>query len=153
MRHQFKAPWDFKLIMMTSLILLILIGPLFMKPGASISLLLTAIILICAAYGVYGYSIQDNKLKIIRLGWSKDIELSTIKNVEAKPHAMMGSLRTWGIGGLFGYIGYFKNSILGNYKAYATHTEKAVLIETADQKYIVTPDDPAEFIKSLKHEL
>jgi len=64
----------------------------------------------------------------------------------------MGSLRTWGIGGFLGYIGYFKNIILGNYKTYATHSKNAVLIETDQQKYIVTPDDPAEFIDTLNHE-
>lgn len=61
----------------------------------------------------------------------------------------MGSIRTFGIGGLFGYIGYFKNSILGSYKAYATNSEKAVLIETSDKPIIVTPDDPDLFVKNL----
>ncbi|WP_445665879.1 PH domain-containing protein [Fodinibius sp. AD559] len=59
--------------------------------------------------GIFGYHIQDGQLKILRLGWSKDINLSEIESVEFKPHAMTGSVRTFGIGGMFGY---FRNSIL-----------------------------------------
>ena len=63
----------------------------------------------------------------------------------------MGSIRLFGIGGVFGYIGNFKNSILGNYKAYVTHRKKTVLIVTKEsQKILISPDDPVEFIHSLR---
>jgi hypothetical protein len=106
---------------------------------------------ICAALGVYGYSIQDGELQIVRLGWSKNIPVSSIRRVENKPITMMGSIRTFGIGGVFGYIGKFKNSILNNYTAYVTHRKKTVLIVTDnDEKILISPDDPKEFINSLK---
>ena len=111
---RFKAPWDPLLISMTVGIvtLLILVGAL---TGILWMMLLNwGIILICVALGVYGYSIQNGELQIVRLGWSKNIRFADIRWVENKPIAMMGSLRTLGIGGMFGYIGKFKNSILGN---------------------------------------
>lgn len=70
---------------------------------------------------------------------------------EIKPHAMSGSLRLWGIGGLFGYIGYFKNRVLGNYKAYATHRRKTVVICTKDfEQIVISPDNPKEFVQAFE---
>ena len=154
MRKNFKAPWDLKLIIITSVLILILLGSLFVEPSTLHTVIILAIILGCATLGVYGYSIQEEKLKILRMGWAKEIEIEDITNVNITPHAMMGSIRTFGIGGLFGYIGYYKNSILGSYKAYATNSDNTVLIETNNNgKLVVTPDDPAEFIKSLNNKL
>lgn len=150
MRRQFRAPWDWLLIGITSGII-ILFGVLnFVSPNLFVAMLLWGIVLGSSAFGVYGYSIQDGKLKILRLGWSKDIKLSEIKNAENKPNAMMGSLRRFGIGGLFGYIGYFSNSILGRYKAYATHTKRTVVIDVGKERIVISPDDPAALLDSLK---
>jgi len=150
MRQNFKAPWDLKLIIITSIVVVILAGSLFIDPSLINSAIVLAIILGCAAFGVYGYSIKEEKLKILRLGWAKEVDLKDITNIDMTPHAMIGSIRTFGIGGLFGYIGYYRNSILGSYKAYATNTDNTVLIETTnDRKIVVTPDNPAEFMEAL----
>ena len=122
-------------------------------PGIIQSVITWGIILGCAAYGVYGYSIQDGKLLVLRLGWAKEIPFSEIIDVEVKPNAMMGSIRTWGIGGLFGYIGYFRNRILKSYKAYATHRRKTVVVSTKAHLIVVTPDDPEAFAASLKESI
>lgn len=154
MRTNFKAPWDLKLIIITSIIILLLGGSLFWEPNLIHSVIILAIILGCTAFGVYGYSIQEGKLKIIRWGWATEIEIKDITNVNATLHATIGSIRTFGIGGLFGYIGYYKNSILGSYKAYATNSDNTVLIETNHNgKIVITPDDPNEFIESLNSKL
>src|SRR5699024_10265637 len=152
MRQNFKAPWDLKLIIITSIVVVILAGSLFIDPSLINSAIVLAIIMACAAYGVYGYSIQEEKLKILRLGWAKEVDLKDITNVDMTPHAMIGSIRTFGIGGLFGYIGYYRNSILGSYKAYATNTDNTVLIETTnDRKIVVTPDNLAELMEALNN--
>jgi hypothetical protein len=136
---------------MTTGIVGLLIGVAFFTGIPWVMLLNLGIVGICAALGVYGYSIQDGELQIVRLGWSKNIPVSSIRRVENKPIAMMGSIRTFGIGDVFGYIGKFKNSILNNYTAYVTHRKKTVLIVTDDdQKVLISPDDPNEFIDSLK---
>lgn len=153
MRKRFKAPWDFKLIAFTSGIIILFAALNFVTPNVYVALLLWSIVIGCSVFGVYGYSIQDGKLKILRLGWSKEILLSEITNIENKPNAMMGSIRTFGIGGVFGYIGKFRNSILGHYTAYATNTEKTVEVESNGIKYIITPDDPEELVASLNAEL
>lgn len=150
MRKQFRAPWDLKLIAMTSVVIIVFGGLNYAFPNLWSAILLWGIILGSAAFGVFGYSIQDGKLKILRLGWSKDIQFSDINKVEEKPNAMLGSFRRFGIGGLFGYIGYFSNSILGRYKAYATHTKQTVVIYVDKEQIVISPDDPGEFVTSLR---
>ena len=153
-RKQFRAPWDFLLITVTTLIVGLLLGLnyLFLNHSLIPTIITWGIILSCAAFGVYGYSIQNGKLRILCLGWSKDIRLSDIKNVEFKPNAGMGSIRIAGIGGLFGYVGHFKNRIL-HYKAYATHRRKMVVILTnKNEQIVITPDDPVLFVKALREE-
>lgn len=150
MVYQFKAPWELKLKLMTAGVLVLLGGLAYWKPSPITNFIVWGTILLCGVFGVYGYSIQDRKLIIMRMGWSKHIDLSDISNIEFKPHAMSGSIRTWGIGGLFGYIGYFHNSELGSYKAYATKGANSVILEVADQRIVVTPDHPQFFVKALR---
>lgn len=151
-KNQFRAPWDVMLIAITSVIVILLLGLAYFTEGWISKVISWSIILGSAAFGVYGYSVQDGQLKILRLGWSKDIPLSEIKSLEIKPNAMMGSLRKWGIGGLFSYLGYFSNQILGDYKAYATHRKKTVVITTKqNDQIVVTPHNPEQFVQSLKN--
>lgn len=154
-RKQFRAPWDFLLIIVTTLIVGLLLGLNYLYSSHSVipTIITWGIILSCAAFGVFGYSIQNGKLRILCLGWSKDIPLSEITSVEFKPNAGMGSIRIAGIGGLFGYIGYFKNRILGHYRAYATHRRKTVVILTnKNEQIVITPDDPDLFVQVLREE-
>ncbi|HET6527529.1 MAG TPA: PH domain-containing protein, partial [Balneolaceae bacterium] len=59
-------------------------------------------------------------------------------------------IRIWGIGGLFGFIGYFRNSRLGNYKAYSTSNKRSVILDVNGKKVVVSPDSPSGFIKAVK---
>lgn len=149
-RKTFKAPWDWLLILMTSGVTILLLGLNYYTPGIVSTLITWSIILGALGFGIFGYHIEDKQLKILRLGWSKNIDLSEIISVEFKPHAMTGSVRTFGIGGLFGYVGYFRNSILKSYKAYVTHLGKTVVLRTKEGEIVVSPDDPEVFVTSIK---
>ncbi len=153
MKHWFFATWDWKVSIITILFLSLFGGLLFFTEQNLIPrIMYVCIVLICALFGVFGYHIKDDELRIIRLGWVKTIKFTDIKKVEFKPNAMKRSIRTWGIGGAFGYIGYFSNRILGKYKAFATNTNNTVLIYLKHNDYIhvVTPDNPKDFIECLK---
>ncbi len=149
-RKTFKAPWDWLLILMTSGITVLLLALDYYTSGIIPTLITWSIILGALGFGIFGYHIQDGQLKILRLGWSKDIDLSKITEVEFKPNAMTGSVRTFGIGGLFGYVGYFRNSILKSYKAYVTHRDKTVVLTTEEGEIVISPDDPEAFVASIK---
>lgn len=149
-RKTFKAPWDGLLIVMTSGITVLLLGIDYYSSSMPPALITWSVILGALGFGIFGYRLEDGQLKIQRLGWSKDIDLSEVKNVEFKPQAMTGSVRTFGTGGLFCYVGYFRNSILKNYKAYVTHRNKTVVLTTNGGKIVVSPDNPQAFVASIK---
>lgn len=68
--------------------------------------------------------------------------------------ALYWSIRTFGVGGLFGYFGKFANAKLGNMTWYATRRDKTVLIKTAgNKKIILTPDDPNQFVADFNASL
>lgn len=152
-RKIFKAPWDWLLIVMTSVITVLLLALDYYTSGIIPTLITWSIILGTLGFGIFGYHIEDGQLKILRLGWSKDIDLSAVTKVEYRPHSMTGSVRTFGIGGLFGYVGYFRNSILKSYKAYVTHRDKTVVLTTKEGEIVISPDDPEAFVASLKASL
>jgi len=124
--------------------ILIIAAAVTAGPG---SLVIVAILLVAAAFAIRGYSVTDGRLLIHRLGWSNKFDLAELVSAEASPGATLGSLRTMGIGGLFGFVGHYHNEILGSYKAYATNEFNTVVLVFGDQKIVVTPDDPEEFVE------
>ena len=94
------------------------------------------------------YSITTNGVKIHRLFTDVNIERNKIKSVELLTKDQIeGTVRTFGVGGLFGYYGKFANSNLGSMTWYATRQDLMVLIRTNDHKKIIlTPDEPAKFV-------
>ena len=55
-------------------------------------------------------------------------------------------VRTFGVSGIFGYFGRFYTTHLGHHILYVTDRHKAVVIE-ADKTYVVSPDDPQQFVR------
>ena len=107
-------------------------------------------VLILAAFlSVRGYSVVDGKVLVHRLGWSTRLDLSQLQQIEANPSVMVGSIRLMGIGGLFAFLGTFRNELLGVYRAYATDGENAVVLDLNGSMVVVTPDSPTEFVKAV----
>ena len=148
MREHFFAPWSTRLKLMTGGLAAILIIAAAVTAGPG-SLVILAILLVAAAFAIRGYSVMDGKLLIHRLGWSNKFDLAELVRAEVSPGATMGSLRTMGIGGLFGFVGHFHNEILGSYKAYATNEFNTVVLVFGNQTIVVTPDDPEEFVEAV----
>ena len=60
------------------------------------------------------------------------------------------TIRTFGVGGLFGYFGKFRNSKIGTMTWYATMRNQAILINLKDgQRIVITPDNPESLIVEL----
>lgn len=107
--------------------------------------------LIAFIFRPISYLILDELLVIYRPLFDIKIALNEIKNVEMlDSQELKGTIRTFGVGGLWGYWGSFANSRIGAMKWYATRMSNAVLITTVNNKKIVlTPDDPELFVKRL----
>jgi len=156
-RTHFGAPW----CKMVKNITIIAIGltvamqflPLVVKmgPGGGVVRLgLILVLLPCLFLSVNGYSVKEGRLLIHRLGWATKFDLAQLSGFEINPHAMMGSIRLVGNGGLFCFIGYYRNAILGHYRAYVTDTAKAVVLDFGDRKIVVSPDDTEAFVEALR---
>lgn len=157
---QFDAAWSTTLKLLTggTLGLLLAIMLLSVFRGSSLfSLdrflgiaLPLAIIAGTAAFSVRGYSIEDGQIRIHRLGWSTTYPVDTVQDAEVVPGIMKGSIRTWGNGGLFGFVGHFQNDRLGAYRAYATNATDIVHLRIDGESIVITPNRPGEFVGRLK---
>jgi hypothetical protein len=150
MKKHFKAPWSTKLKLISGGLLAFFIYLAGFNDDTIGSIIIFIVLFVAAAFVVRGYSILDGRLLILRMGWSNKFDLSKLKSVEFSPRATTGSVRTFGIGGLFGFNGYYHNSILGNYRSYATNKEHTVVLDFDGKKIVVTPDNPKEFVKAVQ---
>ncbi len=112
---------------------------------------LLLIYFIAFAFRPINYNVSDNKLIIHRLFFDVKIDRSQIKSVELLDKEFIGwSIRTFGVGGLFGYYGKFSNSKIGSMTWYATRKDKVVLVRTINNKKIIlTPDEPQKFVANF----
>ena len=148
MRKHFYAPWSTKLKLTTGVFAAVLIIAAVTTGGWG-SVVIAGILVVAVAFAIRGYSVMDGKLLIHRLGWASKFDLAGLKSVEVSPGATLGSLRTMGIGGLFGFVGHFYNQVLGSYKAYATNEFNTVVMVFGGETIVVTPDDPQAFVEAV----
>ena len=112
-----------------------------------------AVVFTCYAFSVSGYSLQNDQLVVHRVGWATRFPVADVTEITVNPHATMGSIRVFGIGGLFGYIGRFHNSVIGDYRAYMTKTDLALVVGLGATTIVITPDDPVEMKAAIEDEL
>src|SRR6266498_2011336 len=103
------------------------------------------------AFRPVNYVVTKDELIVRRPLLNVHIKRADIKSVELiDKNKIRGSIRTFGVGGLFGYYGSFANSSLGRMTWYATRRDKPVLVKTTDDKKIIfTPNDPGKFVTEL----
>jgi hypothetical protein len=112
---------------------------------------LLLIYFIAFAFRPIYYNLTADKLTIHRLFTDVKIDRNQIKSVELLDKEKISwSIRTFGVGGLFGYYGKFANTNLGSMTWYATRKDRMVLVRTINnRKIILTPNDPAKFIADI----
>lgn len=159
---QFAAPWSSKLKLLTAVFTAILLGvpvvvlleadgPTALEVVLAVGVPL-AILVGAAAFMIRGYSVRDGAVWVHRLGWATRIPLGAVRSAEVRPGATVGSLRTFGIGGLFGFSGRFRNDVLGAYRAYVTDGAREVVLETEGEPVVLSPDRPAAFVEAIRKE-
>ena len=60
------------------------------------------------------------------------------------------SIRTFGSGGLWGFLGKFKNSGLGDYTMYVTNTSNMITVKTKNDVFIFSCDHPDEIVDYIE---
>ena len=82
-------------------------------------------------------------IEIGRIAGNIRIPLKQVSTVDELPREQLrGMIRTFGVGGLFGYYGKFFSASLGHITMYATRAKGMVLITTTTgKKIVISPDD------------
>ena len=137
-----------KLKLLTALFLGLMTAVLLVVPPPA-NLFVLAIVAATAAFSVRGYSVRPGVLLVHRLGWATRVPLDGLVSVESEPNATLGSIRVLGIGGAFASAGRFRNSTLGNYRAYVTDPDFCVVLDLGSETVVVTPDSPARFVDAV----
>ena len=104
-------------------------------------LFVVMMIIIIWLYSPKSYYLDDDRLIIKRQLGKVVINLKDIKNIEKiSNEEMKGTIRYFGVGGLFGYYGKFYIPSYGKVIFYATQSKNRILIETKDnKKFLITP--------------
>ncbi len=157
----FNAPWGTLLKVISflgSLLLVGVFGGMILSGRAStlVTMILYSLIPILTLsisllFTIRGYSILGNSLRIRRLMWYTDIDISMLQSVEYDPKAMTGSIRTFGNGGLFSFSGSYKSGKLGSFKAYVTDFKNCVTLKTSGLTFVVSPENPELFVEILRN--
>ena len=103
----------------------------------------------CYLFSTKKYLLNGKELIIVRPIKERIILLSDIE--EIRPVAkgeMRWTIRTFGVGGLFGYYGKFYNRKFGSMTWYTTQLKNRIFIRIkSGEKIIITPDDISLAVK------
>ncbi len=118
-------------------------GPSMAIPNSIFLLVFSGTFIFTWLYAPKSYTLENDMLCINRSIGQKKINLTDITEIRVVTKKDMGWLiRTFGVGGLFGYFGYFYSSKLGSLIFYATKRSNSVFIRTSiGRNIIITPDD------------
>jgi hypothetical protein len=110
--------------------------------------LLATVALFCYLYAPIAYELTGEELTV-RLRWGRKVfpAVTGCATLSARPP--MG-LRLWGNGGLFAATGIFWNPAYGVYRVYVTSAryQDYVLVATRTRKILISPENPAEFVRT-----
>lgn len=114
--------------------------------SVSLTVLFMAVILISYCFVPKRIAISEDQILIRNLFGAVIINIAEIKSI-GKIEKRGFHLRTFGVGGLFGYFGYFN----GKDVWYVTNTYKKIKIILLTGKiYMVSPENPEDFIKEVE---
>jgi len=113
-----------------------------------LTIILLATVIIGVGYMPIRLKANDEKITVRRLFGPLEVPVNEV--IEARRISKSdidNSIRTFGSGGLFGYLGRFKNDRLGNYTMYATELNNLILIRTSNKKYVFSCSRSKEFVE------
>ncbi|HMI07669.1 MAG TPA: PH domain-containing protein [Flavobacterium sp.] len=156
---EFKASYGLMTKIVTAAIALLFTGLIVFGAGSSESsrtaygaIFLIMVFGICLILSPRGYSVTKDELLIHRLIGNVHIKKADIKSVATlEKDDVRYAIRTFGVGGLFGYYGKFYNSRFGHMTWYMTRSDRPVLITTVKGKKIVlSPDEVGSFTAAFQ---
>lgn len=126
------------------------------SPEAKIGAFVSIAIMLAIYWGTYvyrvtGYTLTNDKLIIHRPISNVTYSRHTIESVRiVTKEQLKFTIRTFGVGGFWGYFGKFYNSVYGKMTWYVTRRDQMVLIKTNNNTILLSPDDIDPFTKDLE---
>lgn len=119
-----------------------------------INVIMLPMMLICEGLAPQRLEIYENKLVILRRYKSITIQTNEVLSVDRLPkNAMRGAIRTWGVGGFFGYFGHYYQGLIGAFQLYATNFDNLYQIRLANgKKIVISCSEPELLDKTFKLE-
>ena len=154
-RISFPCTWSMGVTAITAITIIILVASTYFIwtddfPSSMLWLKYTLIVVFIATMPIR-LTIGNDKIILHRLFGAINIPIKDIIAIKAIPNSETAfSIRIFGSGGLFGYLGKFKNKKLGYYTMYATDINELILIRTARKTYVFSCRNRDKFIESVK---
>lgn len=96
------------------------------------------------------YLINDRELIINKRIGKVIVPLKDIVEIKIVTTELNNSVRTFGVSGLFGHFGRFEAPEIGAFNMYSGDFSNNILIVTGDKKYIISPVNREQFIKTFE---
>jgi hypothetical protein len=99
---------------------------------------------------VHRYRLLGDELLVERAWQTKRFPLAGLIAAESDCEALRGAWKLWGNDGLGAYAGRFRSKKLGNFRAYVSDPNCAVLLRWPDRCLVVSPAQPGEFTDAVR---
>jgi len=159
----YSAPWGARVRWITAgLLALFVTIPLVLAaigghPWQTLALVDGALFLLmslgAAAFWIRSYELTDAELHILRPGWRARLPLAGLREVKADREAFRGAWKTIGNDGFFAIHGRFRSKRWGSFRAFLTDPANAVVLRFDDRVVLVSPDNPAGFVREVTRRL
>ncbi len=147
----FSASYDRTTKIVSTIVCLGLLGLNFAVHSIALICLSLLIVFLGNAYSPRKYALEGRAILVTRLVGTVRIPLDDAREARmATPDDFRGCIRLWGSGGLFGYYGLFSTAKLGKSTWYVTNRSNAVVLITAAKTILFSPDDPKEFLSTIR---
>lgn len=164
MQYQTSLDRTAKIITTVVLVLFIFIGFTSIKSiffDLNTKNIMVHILVLSLLFGVFigswifapkGYTVTPDNFIINKNIGHICIKRSDIAQVRIlTPNEVAGTLRTFGVGGIFGYFGWFYIPEIGSAIYYTTRHTNLILITTTNAKKIVVSPNNLELLTQLNH--
>ena len=150
----YRAPWDnlLKVLSFSLTALCCALAVLFFSHGVQqvwIAAGLIALLFGCTLFLIRGYTITTDAILVHRLLWKTRLPLDQLRSAEFVPNAMRRSVRLFGNGGFLSFTGWYRNKLLGPYRAFVTDRQQTVVLHYADRTVVLSPERPGAFAREL----
>ncbi len=102
------------------------------------------------AWSPCAVELSGGELRVIRRAWrGAGYPLGEVTSVTVlPPRWLLGAVRTFGNGGLFGYYGWFWRKG-GAFRLFATRRDPLVEVVVGGRRVVVSPDEPEAFAEAV----